>query len=51
MIRIDSGEKIELHKHNVKFDDAIKEIIVDSDPDLLDRCRQGIILLDTQRRN
>jgi hypothetical protein len=30
MIRIDSGEKIELHKHNVKFDDATKEIIVDS---------------------
>lgn len=30
MIRIDSGEKIELHKHKVKFDDATKEIIVDS---------------------
>jgi hypothetical protein len=30
MIRIDSDEKIELHKHNVKFDDATKEIIVDS---------------------
>ena len=30
MIRIDSGEKIELHKHNVKFDDATKEIIVNS---------------------
>ena len=30
MIRIDTGEKIELHKHNVKFQDATKEIIVDS---------------------
>ena len=32
MTRIDSGEKIELHKHNVKFDDATREIIVDSVP-------------------
>jgi hypothetical protein len=27
---IDTGEKIELHKHNVKFDDSTKEIIVDA---------------------
>jgi len=30
MIRTDTGEKIELHKHNVKFDDSTKEIIVDA---------------------
>lgn len=30
MIRLDTGEKIELHKHNVKFEDATKEIVVDS---------------------
>jgi len=30
MIRLDTGEKIELHKHNVKFDDSTKEIIVDA---------------------
>jgi hypothetical protein len=30
MIRLDTGEKIELHKHNVKFQDATMEIIVDS---------------------
>jgi len=30
MIRTDTGEKIELHKHNVKFDDPTKEIIVDA---------------------
>ena len=30
MIRIDTGEKIELHKDNVKFQDATIEIIVDS---------------------
>ena len=29
MIRLGSGEEIELHKHNVKFDDNTKEIIVD----------------------
>ena len=28
MIRTDTGEKIELHKLNVKFDDSIKEIVV-----------------------
>ena len=30
MISIDTGEKIELHKDNVKFQDATIEIIVDS---------------------
>jgi hypothetical protein len=30
MIRLDTGEKIELHKHNVKFENATKEIVVDS---------------------
>lgn len=29
MICIDTGEKLELHKHNVKFNDSTKEIIVD----------------------
>jgi hypothetical protein len=30
MVRLDTGEKIELHKHNVKFENATKEIVVDS---------------------
>jgi hypothetical protein len=30
MIRLDTGEKIELHIHNVKFDDGTKEVIVDA---------------------
>jgi len=30
MIRLDTGEKIELHKHNVTFEDSKKEIIVDA---------------------
>ena len=30
MIRLDTGEKIELHKHNVKFEGATKEIVVDA---------------------
>ena len=30
MIRLDTGESIELHKHNVKFEDVTKEIVVDS---------------------
>jgi hypothetical protein len=30
MIRLDTGEKIVLHKHNVKFENATKEILVDS---------------------
>ncbi len=33
MIRIETGEKIELHKHNVKFNDSSKEIIVDAAKD------------------
>ncbi len=30
MIRLDTGEKIELHIHNAKFEDATKEIMVDA---------------------
>lgn len=30
MIRLDTGEKIELHIHNVKFDDTTKQLIVDA---------------------
>jgi hypothetical protein len=30
MVRLDTGEKIELHKHNVKFENANKEIVVDA---------------------
>jgi hypothetical protein len=30
MIRLDTGEKIELHIHNTKFNDATKEVIVDA---------------------
>ena len=29
MIRLDTGEKIELHIHNVKFEDSTREIVVD----------------------
>lgn len=30
MIRLDTGEKIELHIHNTKFNDATKEVVVDA---------------------
>jgi len=30
MIKLDVGDKIELHKHNVTFDDSSQEIIVDA---------------------
>ncbi|HEX9844926.1 MAG TPA: hypothetical protein VGA92_00510 [Candidatus Nitrosotenuis sp.] len=30
MIRLDTGEKIELHKHNVSFNDSTQEVIVDA---------------------
>ena len=30
MIRLDTGESIELHIHNAKFVDSTKEIMVDS---------------------
>lgn len=30
MIRLDTGEEIELHIHNVKFEDSTQEIIVDA---------------------
>ena len=30
MIRLDTGDKIELHKHNVSFEDANKEIVIDA---------------------
>lgn len=30
MVRLDTGEKIELHKHNVTFSDSNQEVIVDA---------------------
>ena len=30
MLRLDTGERIEWHKHNVKFEDSTKEIVIDS---------------------
>ena len=30
MVRLDTGEKIELHIHNVKFEDSTEEIVVDA---------------------
>ena len=30
MLKLDSGETIELHTHNVKFEDSTKEIVVDA---------------------
>ncbi len=30
MLRLDTGEKIELHKHNVTFNDSKKQIVVDA---------------------
>lgn len=30
MIRLDTGEKLELHKHNVSFNDSTQEIIIDA---------------------
>jgi hypothetical protein len=30
IIRLDTGDKIELHKHNVKFEDTTSEIVVDA---------------------
>ena len=30
MILLDTGKKIQLHIHNVKFEDATKEIVVDA---------------------
>ena len=30
MIRLDNNESIELHKHNVKFDDSSQEIMIDA---------------------
>jgi hypothetical protein len=33
MIRLDTGEKIELHTHNVKFEDSTKEIVIDAATD------------------
>jgi hypothetical protein len=30
LIRLDTGEKMEFHKHNVKFEDAMEEIVIDS---------------------
>ncbi|HEY8109486.1 MAG TPA: hypothetical protein VIG05_01280 [Candidatus Nitrosotenuis sp.] len=30
MVKLDNGEKIELHKHNVTFNDSTQEVIVDA---------------------
>lgn len=30
MIRLDTGEKVELHKHNVSFNESTQEIVVDA---------------------
>jgi hypothetical protein len=30
MIRLDTGEKIELHTHNARFEDSTKEVVVDA---------------------
>jgi hypothetical protein len=30
MVRLDTGEKIELHIHNTKFEDSTEEIVVDA---------------------
>lgn len=30
MLRLDNGEKIELHKHNATFNDSTQEVIVDA---------------------
>ena len=30
MIRLENGEKIELHRHNVTFNDSTQEIVVDA---------------------
>jgi len=30
MIKLDAGDKIELHKHNVTFEDSSQEIAVDA---------------------
>ena len=30
MIKLDAGDKIELHKHNVTFSDSTQEIVVDA---------------------
>jgi hypothetical protein len=30
MIRLDNNESIELHKHNVRFEDNSKEIVIDA---------------------
>lgn len=30
MIRLDTGEKLELHKHNISFDDSTQEIKIDA---------------------
>ena len=35
MIRVDTGEKIELHKHNVTFEDQKGEIIIDTGTEII----------------
>ena len=35
MIRLDTGDKIELHKHNVTFEDSRKEIVIDAGTEII----------------
>jgi len=30
MVRLDNNERIELHKHSVRFDDDSREIVIDT---------------------
>jgi hypothetical protein len=34
-LRLDTGEKIELHKGNVRFEDATKDIVIDSGTEMI----------------
>jgi hypothetical protein len=42
MIRLDTGESIELHKHNVSFNDNTQEIVVDSGTAMLSHIPNSI---------
>ena len=50
MIRLDTGEKIELDIHNVKFEDATIEIMVDAGTETYWIGADTILLLDSQSR-
>jgi hypothetical protein len=34
LIRLDTGEKMELHKHNVSFEKTTEEIVIDGGTDI-----------------